>query len=721
MILNNRSAAVMPLSGALLILILQTFFFANAYQPPPLPFGDINLLVVSDVHSFVGGHPHEIDRNADYGDFYSFHERLKEYCNDKKQADLWLLNNGDFLHGTGLAMDGNATSLFPIIQSIPWDGYTMGNHEAMYSAVLHNLRESLVPSLNGNYITSNVVWKETMEPFGERFRLLQGQFSSILLLGFLYEMDSPSETIQVERIEDVLQQAWFLDALTDNEYDAIVVLAHMDQDDSLLDDIYENIRAHVDSKMPIQFITGHTHRRRYADHIKKDRFARKMQPGGQFDTIGFVSIPKFTNAQSDEAGDVDEQFGYKFLNTSKTVLHDTMSLRPDQPLLVPRGEEISKMIQETRQTLGLDQVVACPGRDYFRNVTLQHPDSLWRLWREHVVPTQIFQKGEDRLILVGKETFQYDLRGSGKDDAMTLDDVVAIAPFMEKVIYIGEVPDWMVRRLNQTLNTFSAHAMIPDFVMAGEIESYKTVDEFKLYTHENDVPAIVAKLQKYNYQGFKLTPTGKRSTIYWLDYVMSAFPCDGVKENEYQVIPYFYDPSELEEESSDGHEYSEDEVDENADDDADNQDEEELPDEGSWTLPPGQYAGYVPGHGDTHKVPPTKYDNYQPPTPTSQNKNNNHHSSINDKKKRIEKRKKRQKAIIKSFALIVATALLLVPIVCGIMQLTGRWKDDDDDAGVGLYDREEVRSLRRHRRRGGKGAPPSPLKDMRPVGEIEFA
>ena len=39
---------------------------------PNLPFGDINLLVVSDVHSFVGGHPHEPDRNADYGDSVSY-------------------------------------------------------------------------------------------------------------------------------------------------------------------------------------------------------------------------------------------------------------------------------------------------------------------------------------------------------------------------------------------------------------------------------------------------------------------------------------------------------------------------------------------------------------------------------------------------------------------------------------------------------------------------
>jgi hypothetical protein len=719
MILRKNGAgmpSILNSSFAVLTILLG----AHAYQPPPLPFGDINLLILSDVHSFVGGHPHEPDRNADYGDFFSFHERLKQFCNVKKQADLWLLNNGDFLHGSGLAMDGNATMLLPIIQSIPWDGYTIGDHEATYSAVLHDMSESLLPALDGKYITSNVVWRDSMEPFGERYQLLQGQFSTILLFGFLYEMENPSETIQVQSVQEVVQQDWFLDALTKNDYDAVVVLAHMDHESPLIEHMHNNIRAHVDTRMPIQFITGHTHKRKYSDHIKNDHFAKKIQPGGQFDTIGFVSMPKFANAQTKANGDVNKEFGHIFLNTSKIVLHDTMSLQKDQPLLTPRGEEISQMIQDTRHELGLDQVVACPGRDYFRNVSMQHPDSLWRLWREHVAPTQIFQKGEDRLMIVGKDTFQYDLRGSGNNDAMTLDDVVAIAPFMEKVIYIGEVPDWMVRRLNQSLNTLSAHSMIPDFVLAGELEMYKTVEEFKLYTHEIDVPAIAAKLEKYNYQGFKLTPTGKRSTIYWLDYVMSAFPCDGGKENDYKVVPYFYDPSELEEESSDGQVYSEDDIENNNEgSDNDNQPDDE---ETSWTMPPGGYAGYVPGHGETHSIPSSKYENYEPPplaASTSSSSNGNHHTSVSDKKKRMEQRKKRQKSIMKGFVLLVATALLLVPIVCGIMQLTGRWKDDDDD-GIGLYDREEVRSLRQNQRRHGMGRAIPSLRDMRPVGEIEI-
>ena len=50
-----------------------------------LPFGDINVLVVTDVHSHIGGHQHEKDKGADYGDILSFHERLKKHCRVVKQ------------------------------------------------------------------------------------------------------------------------------------------------------------------------------------------------------------------------------------------------------------------------------------------------------------------------------------------------------------------------------------------------------------------------------------------------------------------------------------------------------------------------------------------------------------------------------------------------------------------------------------------------------------
>jgi 2',3'-cyclic-nucleotide 2'-phosphodiesterase (5'-nucleotidase family) len=105
---NNGSSSVMSTTTTT-FLVLFLFFFLGwtttvTYANPEedLPWGDINVMVLTDVHSWIGGHMHESDRNADYGDVLSFYERLKKHA--KKQGrDLWFVMNGDWIHGTGLA------------------------------------------------------------------------------------------------------------------------------------------------------------------------------------------------------------------------------------------------------------------------------------------------------------------------------------------------------------------------------------------------------------------------------------------------------------------------------------------------------------------------------------------------------------------------------------------------------------------------------------------
>lgn len=701
---------------------------------PDLPFSDINILVVSDVHSFVGGHPHEPDRNADYGDLFSFHERLKEHCEAEGKGDLFLFNNGDWLHGTGLAMDGNATNLLPIVNAMPWDSLTMGRQEATYTDVLRDMSETMLPAFHGKYITSNVVWNETKEPYGKRYQFLKGRNSTILVFGFLYDVASPSTTIQVVPVEEAIQQEWFQSLLRDDykeyEYDAIVVLAQIDVYSPLIEDIYEAIRENVDPNMPIQFIAGHSHKRERVSSIKRDFFVHKMEPGGLFDTIGWVTIPKFeaTKGWSGKSQELKDAFRQEFLNTSKTVLRSRLGLRDEdqQGLETAGGRAISKMIHNTQERLELNQIVACPGHDYFRNISIHADNSLWKLWREHVVRTQIFKKAEDRVIMVSKRTFRYDLRGSGKHDAMTLDDVVAIAPYMQKVIYVGDVPDWMIRRMNNTFNTFSHHNIIPDYVLAGDIDDVKTAESYQLYTHEEDVPKIKAKLEKFNFKDFVLKPTGQRDTLYWLNYVRNAYPCKG-SENEKFKVPYFYDPNELEEESTDG-KVTSDEMGLDFDEQGSESDTDE---EIIWTLPPGEeYKGYIPGKGEVKKVPVSVYENYKTQEERDKEKQEKKAAaasrlSSKNLKSQLQERKKTHKKIVKGFAVVFAFLILFIPVVCLIMQVTGR-NDDNDGFGSGgaLYDQEEMRLLKRRRRGATKKT--RSRKDRsgsfheRPLKEIEI-
>jgi hypothetical protein len=622
-------------------------------------------------------------------------------------------------------MDGNATALLPIITSIPWDVMTLGNHEAMYTAVMEDIRDTIDTTIPGHFVSSNVLWSESNTPIGnsDRYTLLRGPQTNhtLLVMGFLYDSASVSGSIHVVPVERSLEEPWFSRALHE-EYDAILVMAHMDNDDPLLKLIYHAIRSQVDPKMPITFVTGHSHQRRYVEQIEKDQYVRRMEPGGMFDTIGFLSMPTFARAKEQSVATMNVEFGHEFLNTSKKVLTETLGLalpngdaKNSEALRTPEGDVLATLIHQTQERLGLHQIVACPGQDYFRNVSIFTQDSLWKLWRDHVVPSQIFTKGQDQVMLVGKQSFRYDLRGSGKQDAMTLDDVVAIAPYMENVMYVGNVPDWMIRRMNNTLNTYSHHNDIPDFVLAGNLDDIASADTYQLFTHEGDLDRIVTKLEKFNFNDFQIQKTGKRDTLYWLDYVMQAYPCPGQKEG-FKIIPYFYDPKELDEDSTDG---SFTNVDENGvitDPDASTADD----DDNVWTLPPDAgYAGYVPGNGDAHKIPEEHYTNYSPQTEKDDRPSRPNGPTSSEIKARIEKRKKLRRSILKGTALTIAGCVLLIPVICLVLQVTGRLSDDNDaDDGI-FYDRKEMTALRRLRRRHGKNHVPLPL-NQRPVGEIEI-
>ena len=76
-----------------------------------LPFGDINVIILTDVHSFVGGHSsvHEPNLNADYGHVLSFFQHVQNEIG-AVNGNVFLVNNGDFMDGTGLTTNPPSVS-----------------------------------------------------------------------------------------------------------------------------------------------------------------------------------------------------------------------------------------------------------------------------------------------------------------------------------------------------------------------------------------------------------------------------------------------------------------------------------------------------------------------------------------------------------------------------------------------------------------------------------
>jgi 2',3'-cyclic-nucleotide 2'-phosphodiesterase (5'-nucleotidase family)/Sec-independent protein translocase protein TatA len=284
--------------------------------PTTLPLSDINVVVLTDVHSWIGGHGAKEGPalDADYGDVISFVQLLKEqmlYADNPGPfpGDLWFVMNGDWIDGTGLAMNGDASHLIQLLEKMPWDAVNIGNHELYHNSVIANSITNIggfAEWFGSRYLTSNVVHSNSdstttaaavTRPIGNHYRILQGHHANVLTFGFLFNMQDADTLVTVQQVQSVVQSAWFKAALNDNvnDIDAILVLAHMDVQDPLVDVILQAIRQHengIMSDMPVQFITGHTHQRAYhaCDHL-----CASFEAGRYLDTVGFVSFPKREN------------------------------------------------------------------------------------------------------------------------------------------------------------------------------------------------------------------------------------------------------------------------------------------------------------------------------------------------------------------------------------------------------------------------------------------
>ena len=627
-----------------------------------LPMGDINVIMVTDVHAHISGHRHESQRDADYGDILSFYEHLKEMC-DNNDHDLWFVDNGNWMHGTGLAMGGNASSLVPLLNEMPFDAITVGDEDLHHMNNIHSIQEEMIAKFPNKFVTSNVKVRVTMdssfEPLGNRYTVLEGKNHRLLVFGFLRDMFLPGSGtfVQVESVEDTVKEDWFQKALTEENFDAILVLAQMDIDSKFIGIINNAIRSSgVGNEMPIQFIAGNT---KHRAEKKIDQWGHAVEAGAYLDTLGFVSFP----AKSTGTG----VFKHSFLDTSVSALKD--ALGGVSEFKTENGAKLSGMINETRHFLGLDEVVACPLQEYYLDRNPHQPQSLWGLWKKQVAPHVICKSQPRCVVMISSDTFRYGIYGSAKaGDGMTLDDVVAIAPILDSVIYVGSVNEYAIRQMNSSLNIDSNqhHWALPQYVLAGdmsEVSDHKIL--YDLYTHERNLPEIVQELDRLLVKGLDIKATGDKDTLYWLDYVASTWRCGKKKK----IIPWFANQKKLQ-------------VDDEYGGDSGNKEEWKLPDD-------GEYHGYIPNNGQEIKHVSDK------PVLTAQEKLRLKQEELKRKK---AQNKKLRKNILKAIGLTIAAAILAYPLyylVRTILCPRRRGEFDSDDDGIMLYDPKELKALTR--------------------------
>lgn len=371
---------------------------ATSTQRTQLPLNDVNIVALTDVHSWVAGHGyHEPNMNADYGHVLSFYQQLQTIC-EQEGRDLFFVMNGDFMDGTGLTTNPPSL-LVPILEHMPWDALNIGNHELYGASTIDYISQpmGMIDHFSGKYITSNVRHADSGNHIGAPYSFLKGQFGTTLLtFGFLYDMFNAHPSIIVDKVEDVVGQKWFLELLREERgsFSGILILAHMDVNDPLVSAILQIIRDICGDDVPVQFITGHTH---YRGFSALDAKSVSFEAGRYLDTVGFVSF------------NIHGEFQHAFLDANLQTLSSSLLLTDESQLMTPDGQDLSNFIQKTQQEAGLLDILACAPHAFFRNRTMDDPDSLYGLYLNHIVPTYLFQKDVSKVLIHGRGDFRYDL------------------------------------------------------------------------------------------------------------------------------------------------------------------------------------------------------------------------------------------------------------------------------------------------------------------------
>jgi hypothetical protein len=317
--------------------------------------------------------------------------------------------------------------------------------------------------------------------------------------------------------------------------------------------------------LPIQFITGHTHRRAFQ---VLDPYAASFEPGHYLDTVGFVSFPldrsrgmaddgsasnttaphrtkkamaagetvppgnALRGKSSTTVTEVLPRFQHVYFDANVDVLRD--SLGKSHRLDTVDGKRLEASIWSTRHALGLDARLGCAPRSYYLGAPLHTPSSLWELYLRQVLPSQLLHGNESVVFLQRTGALRYSLlRGD-----VTLDDVIAVDPFNDTVYVVTDrILGEVVARAfaNLTRPEDSGDWRLPAVGMTAlHIDASRS---YALLTGEYEVPFVTGLLQRAvaDASGLHLHPRplrcstpGSHDCIYtanlWRDFVRSAWP-----------------------------------------------------------------------------------------------------------------------------------------------------------------------------------------------------
>lgn len=292
--------------------------------------------------------------------------------------------------------------------------------------------------------------------------------------------------------------------------------------------------------MPVQFVTGHSHRR---DVATIDDMSMSVEAGRYLDTVGFVSFPSTkseaktvtvavhdiqTSLQERDANATNvtvatpapvpsSPFQHVFIDATPIALKQALGMAVDFDLKTPNGEDLTRFIDQIRQDLGLTKVIGWACENYFLNKAIYEQNSIWGFFQREVVPSQATAR--DQAVLLDNESWRYDVLYEGD---VRVDDVIGISPFNSSFYMLEGVEMAALLEFNKTYNVVDENQQqwipIPKYVLsfADPTASFDTID---VMVDSFQVKRIVKALEAFSSKPLESPKTTNvTTTSIWLDY-----------------------------------------------------------------------------------------------------------------------------------------------------------------------------------------------------------
>ncbi|KAJ7167792.1 Metallo-dependent phosphatase-like protein [Mycena filopes] len=436
----------------------------------PLEWGDINIIATTDTHGWLLGHEHksfpEPNYSGTWGDYSAFVSHMKELAVEK-DVDLLLVDSGDLHDGTGLSdgfpaggVDGQDSNEF--FKQMPYDVLAIGNHELYIYANAYDMHMNFAQHYQDRYLSSNVnitVFdannRSVSVPIGRRFRKFKTRKGrSVTAFGVLFNFGTNDVNTTVQRVEDMIQEQWFNDAIVE-EPDVFLLVGHMSIARDRWPLVFNAIRA-VHPTTPILIFGGHLHIR---DCLQLDPRSVSLASGRYMETLGWMSV------------NLDSQGNSQPLNFSRRYLDANLATyqyhtnRTDLTFGTDEGRNITAGLRALEERFGLTETYGIAPRDYsMTRAPYPSNDSILTLTVEEAVPTVLALNatraaaGIPFLLVISSGSQRFDIfKGP-----FTRNDELTVSPFVNQYIFIPDVPFEVAVRVLPALNGKGAERLWPD-------------------------------------------------------------------------------------------------------------------------------------------------------------------------------------------------------------------------------------------------------------------